>query len=56
MPQQQNKEPINPFKLMPSIMDFLRKAALFKGRILFVEDDAAQVVKECMVMCLASIY
>jgi hypothetical protein len=27
----------NAFKLLPSIMDFLRKAALFKGRVLFVE-------------------
>jgi hypothetical protein len=49
---------MNPFLLMPAVMDFLRKAALFKGRILFVEDDSGrkQVVKECMIMCLASIY
>lgn len=27
----------NAFKLLPCIMDFFRKAALFKGRVLFVE-------------------
>jgi hypothetical protein len=25
---------------MPAVMDFLRKAALFKGRILFVEEHS----------------
>ena len=29
----------NPFSALPGIMDFLRRAALFKGRILFVESD-----------------
>ena len=59
---------INPFILMPAVMDFLRHAALFSGRILFVEEDdewaAASlnpndnkhIVRECMLMCLASIY
>ncbi len=59
---------INPFLVMPAVMDFLRHAALFSGRILFVEEDdewAARglnpndnkhLVRECMLMCLASIY
>jgi len=53
---------------MPKVMDFLRHAALFSGRILFVEEDDEwaeasfnqndnkHLVRECMLMCLASIY
>jgi hypothetical protein len=53
---------------MPVAMDFMRRAALFKGRILFVEDNEDwskgknlvaskhQYVRECMLMCLATIY
>jgi hypothetical protein len=53
---------------MPAAMDFMRRAALFKGRILFVEDNEDwskgtqlvaskhQYVRECMLMCLAAIY
>jgi len=29
---------LNPFKLAPLIMDFLRKVILYKGRLLFVDD------------------
>jgi len=28
---------INPYSVMPGVMDFLRRAALFKGRVLFIE-------------------
>jgi hypothetical protein len=29
----------NSFQFLPFVMDFLRKVALFKGRLLFVEED-----------------
>jgi len=32
--------PANPYSALPGIMDFLRRAALFKGRILFIESDS----------------
>lgn len=36
----QIKDPtINAYKLTPGIMDFLRAAALVKGRVLFVEAE-----------------
>ena len=59
---------INPYLLMPVAMDFLRKVALFRGRVLFVESQAewtlkpnsqqrsSHLVRECMLMCLAAIY
>ena len=28
---------VNPYLVMPAVMDFLRQAALFRGRVLFVE-------------------
>jgi hypothetical protein len=31
---------MNPFLLMPIAMDFLRKVALLKGRVLFVENNS----------------
>lgn len=52
-------------------MDFLRKVALFQGRVLFVESDedwtstaalqknpgqGSLLVRESMLMCLAAIY
>ena len=30
---------INPFLLMPLVIDFLRKVALHKGRVIFIEDN-----------------
>lgn len=64
------ENPVNPYSIMPAVMDFLRSAALFKGRILFVESQAdwttlsenkkghksKHLVRECMLMCLAAIY
>ena len=64
------ENPVNPYSIMPAVMDFLRSAALFKGRILFVESQAdwtalsenhggkrrTHLVRECMLMCLAAIY
>ena len=62
---------MNPFYLMPSIMDYLRKVALFKGRVLFLEWNfsthvhgsklrarrrESELVRECMLLALASIY
>lgn len=50
---------MNAFLLMPAVMDFMRRAALFRGRILFVEenmDSNDHMVRECMLMCLAAIY
>ena len=62
---------INPYPLMPAAMDFLRKVALFRGRVLFVESQrewslsstkkgaskgGTHLVRECMLMCLAAIY
>ena len=32
--------PVNPYSIMPAVMDFLRRAALFRGRVLFVESLA----------------
>ena len=61
--------PVNPFAALPGIMDFLRRAALFKGRVLFIESNTdwtsvsnssmeqkCLLVRECMLMCLAAIY
>lgn len=31
--------PVNPFAVMPGVMDFLRQVALFQGRVLFVESE-----------------
>ena len=31
---------VNPYLVMPAVMDFLRQAALFRGRVLFVESKA----------------
>ena len=47
---------------MPAIMDYLRKVALFKGRVLFLEWNTvtrrknSELVRECMVLSLAAIY
>lgn len=60
----------NPYSALPGIMDFLRRAALFKGRILFIESDSdwkslsnsdatvqrVHLVRECMLMSLSTIY
>lgn len=35
-----NKIKTNPFTLMPAIMDFLRKVALFRGRVVFIENHS----------------
>ena len=60
----QIKDPtINAYKLTPGIMDFLRAAALVKGRVLFVEAEdkwreaskSTQNIAEIMLICLASI-
>jgi hypothetical protein len=29
---------LNAFKLLPAVMDFMRKVALFKGKVMFVEE------------------
>lgn len=66
------ENPVNPYSVMPAVMDFLRSAALYQGRVLFVEsnsdwtsnEDASiadgkhrtHLVRECMLMCLAAIY
>ncbi len=34
-----NPIPVNPYSAMPGVMDFLRRAALFKGRVLFIESQ-----------------
>jgi len=34
-----NDTQISPYLLAPQIMDFLRSAALVKGRVLFVEEE-----------------
>lgn len=59
----------NPFSLMPVAMDFLRKVALQKGRVLFVESHKemfegpaairgvrCQMVRECLFICLNAVY
>jgi hypothetical protein len=55
----------NPFFLMPALMDYLRKVALFKGRVLFLEWNSkpqtrgshqGELIRECMLLCLASVY
>lgn len=35
-----NRTNPNAFLVLPTIMDFLRKVALFKGKVLFVESSA----------------
>lgn len=54
---------MNPFLLMPIAMDFLRRVALQRGRVLFIEaneegkrDINAQLIRECLIMCLNAIY
>lgn len=37
---------------IPSLMDFLRQLALYKGRVLFVENKINNLVKECVLVCL----
>jgi hypothetical protein len=55
----------NPFFLMPALMDFLRKVALFKGRVLFLEWNSkpqaqgyhsGELIRECMLLSLAAVY
>lgn len=55
---------------MPAIMDYLRKVALFQGRVLFLEWNSEssaplanregykniELVRECMLLSLAAIY
>ena len=37
-------------------MDFLRKTTLYKGRVLFVENEKDSIVKECILMTLNHIF
>jgi len=46
----------NAFKLAPIIMDFLRKVTLYKGRVLFVESEPTNLIKECILIALNHIF
>ena len=46
---------LNPFKLTPIILDFLRKVTLYKGKLIFV-DDESMLVRECLLIILNHIF
>jgi len=46
----------NPFKLAHIVMDFLRLSTLYKGRVLFVENENDTLVKECILIALNHIF
>ena len=51
----------NVFQLAPAVMDFMRKVALFKGKVMFVEenrsdDEQCGNLAQVMLVCLAQVY
>ena len=47
---------LNPFKVTPIIMDFIRKVTLFKGRLLFVENEHDNIIKESVLIAMNHIF
>ena len=42
--------------LAPSVMDYLRKVVLLKGRIVFLEELGKSVIKEVLLLCLNHLF
>lgn len=51
-----NAKKLNPFKITPIIMDFIRRVTLFKGRLLFVENDGDNLIKESVLIAMNHIF
>jgi hypothetical protein len=48
--------PENCFKAAPRILDFVRLAVLLRGRILFLESEGSNVMKEVLLIVLTHLF